>query len=63
MTKPTLLSKTKELLANDKRTTYDISTSSGIPFYWLQKFPSSENPSVNRVEQLYNFLSDKPLQF
>lgn len=34
-----------------------------IPYYWLRKFSSGEtkNPSVNRVQYLYEFLSGKPI--
>jgi predicted transcriptional regulator len=58
----TLLEKTKELLKEDGRTLLDIHLQSNIPFYWLQKFPHSKDPSVNRVEKLYNFLSKEKLK-
>lgn len=34
-----------------------------IPFYWLRKFASGafRNPSVNRVQFLYEYLTGKPL--
>lgn len=36
---------------------------SGIPFYWLKQFSccKTADPSVNRVQQLYEFLSGKKL--
>lgn len=60
-----LLLKTKELLTNDNRTLIEIHRQSGIPFYWLQKFSSKnfENPSVNRVQYLYEFLTNTKLAF
>lgn len=35
----------------------------GLPFYWLKKFLAGgiKNPSVNRVEYLFNQLSNKKL--
>lgn len=40
-----------------------VYTATGISFYWLRKFASGEfkNPSVNRVQSLYEFLKGKPL--
>ena len=34
-----------------------------IPFYWLRKFAAGtfRNPSVNRVQFLYEYLTGKPL--
>ena len=40
-----------------------VYSETGISFYWLRKFSSGEfkNPSVNRVQHLYEFLRGKPL--
>jgi len=60
-----LIIKTKELLTNDARSLLEIHRASGIPFYWLQKFSSKhfDNPSVNRVQYLYEFLTNSQLTF
>lgn len=59
-----LMLKVKELLKEDPRTLPEIYRDSGIPFYWLRKFVDGvyKNPSVNRVEYLYEFLSGKTLE-
>ena len=60
----TLLNKTKALLKEDKRSLFDIANASGIPFYWLQRFASSQSvkdPSVNRIQYLYEFLTNSKL--
>ena len=40
-----------------------VYSETGISFYWLRKFSSGEfkNPSVNRVQCLYEFLKGQPL--
>ena len=40
-----------------------VYSETGISFYWLRKFSSGEfkNPSVNRVQCLYEFLKGEPL--
>ena len=40
-----------------------VYSETGISFYWLRKFSSGEfkNPSVNRVQRLYEFLKGQPL--
>lgn len=57
----TLLKRTRELLKNDKRGLLDIHKETGIPFYWLKKFSAGgfDNPSVNRVQFLYEVLTRK----
>lgn len=55
----TLLETTKQLLKQDKRTLPEIAVQSGLPFYWLQKFHNSKDPSVNRVEKLHKFLTEQ----
>lgn len=57
----TLLIKTRELVKNDTRSLPDLATESGIPFYWLQKLNTFKSPSVNRIQYLYEFLSNKKL--
>ena len=54
---------TYQLLKKDGRSLSDISTSTGISFYWLQRFSQNvfKNPSVNRVQYLYEELSGKKL--
>ncbi len=56
--------KTYEMLRQDKRTLLDIHKESGLPFYWLRKFHAGRipEPSVNKVQALYEFLSNKPLE-
>lgn len=55
--------RTSSLLSGDKRTLLQLHEESGIPFYWLKKFSANEmaNPSVNRVQELYEFLSRRKL--
>ena len=61
--KGTLMTKTIELLKADKRSLFEISQKSAIKFYWLKKFSQGEftNPSVNRVQALYEFLTEQQL--
>lgn len=63
--RPLSLMKTvQKLLKDDPRSIPEIYRESGIPFYWLRKFADNEykNPSVNRIEFLYTFLTGKELQ-
>ena len=59
----TLMRRTLQLLKRDKRSTLEIHKQTNIPFYWLRKFRAEEfkHPSVNRVQALYEFLSDNKL--
>lgn len=59
----TLMQRTHELLKKDNRSIAIISTDTGITFYWLQRFSncSMKNPSVNRVQYLYEHLAGKKL--
>lgn len=52
---------TLRLLDETDKSLPDIANAVGVSFYWLRKFKSGEisNPSVNRVERLYNYLSGK----
>ena len=57
-----LLSKTIALLK--ERELVDVHVETKIPFYWLRQLRSgspSQNPSVNRVQFLYEYLSDRKL--
>jgi hypothetical protein len=58
-----LLLRTQQLLNRSKLTLPEIHERSGISFYWLKKFScyTTHDPSVNRVQQLYEFLSNKKL--
>lgn len=58
-----LMQQTRELLKASELGLLGIYKSSGLPFYWLRKFASGEfrNPSVNRVQFLYEHLTSKPL--
>ena len=56
-----LHSKTLAALDARRKTTslFAIAEQSHVPFYWLRKFAAGAiaNPSVNRVEQLFNWLT------
>lgn len=58
-----LMKKTRELLNADNRDLFEIYAATKISFYWLKKFSKGEfdNPSVNRVQFLYEFLSGNKL--
>ena len=59
---------TRRLLRESEKSIADIhaelhNTGSEITFYWLRKFSSGDikDPSVNRVEELYTFLTGEPV--
>lgn len=58
-----LLAETRRRLHTDGRTLLDIHKQSGLPFYWLKKLSSGSirDPSVNRVQQLNEFLTERRL--
>lgn len=60
-----LLARTQELLA-DKSTTdmYKISLATGLSFGWISqvRYKPHMNPSVDKVEKLYEHLSGHPLE-
>lgn len=60
-----LMAETLRLLKNRPKdlTLPDIEKATQIPFYWLRKFTSGEikDPSVNRVQRLYEYLSGNKL--
>lgn len=57
----TLMLKTIELLKT--KDLIQVSAETRISFYWLRRFLSGgfKNPSVNRVEYLYSYLSGTKL--
>ena len=59
-----LMLKTTELLEADPRSLLDLHKESGISYYWLRKFKSGilSDPSVNKVQALYEFLSGTKLR-
>jgi len=58
-----LMQKTITLIREDQRSLLELYSETGIPFYWLRKFVNNEfkNPSVNRVQYLYEFLSNSKI--
>ena len=58
-----LYSKTLELLKDSGTPLPEIYKETNIPYYWLKNFSSGKtlDPSVNRVQRLYEFLSGKEL--
>lgn len=65
MSTPKLRGKVLDLLANRPReqTLKAIAEATELPEAWLKVFAQGRiyDPSVNRVETLYNYLSEKPL--
>lgn len=59
----TLHAATIKALHDDRRTLRMISQAVDIPYYWLKKLSANEipNPSVNRIQQLFEFLTKKKL--
>lgn len=55
-----LLAKTRELLTG--KDLISISHETGLPFYWLRSLATTENPSVNRVQTLYEYLTKRTLK-
>jgi hypothetical protein len=54
---------TLTLLRKSKTPLPDLAQQAGLPFYWLKSFKSGtiKDPSVNRVQQLYEYLTGKKL--
>lgn len=63
----TLMRATIQLLKEDERTLPELAHQTGMPFYWLRLFASGKipNPSVNRLQHLYEALTEValPVQF
>lgn len=55
--------RTLELLRQSGKSLPILYKETGIPFFWLRKFSSGviKNPSVNRVQALYEYLSSTKL--
>jgi hypothetical protein len=58
-----LMTETIRLLKQRHETLQEIQVATGIPFYWLRKFSGHEfrDPSVNRVQRLYEYLKGQKL--
>lgn len=58
-----LMTATLKLLKERDKSLPEISEATGIKFYWLRKFHYGEiaDPSVNRVQKLYEYLSGRRL--
>lgn len=56
--------RTLDLMMASDKTVPEIYRDTGIPFYWLRKFRTREiqQPSVNRVQRLYEYLSGHELE-
>jgi len=54
-----LHTETRRLIKQDKRPLKMLAQATGVPYYWLKKFSAGEipNPSVNRVQYLYEFFT------
>lgn len=59
----TLLVKTLELLEKSDKPLQDIYAETGLPYHWLRSVSQGKTnkPSVNRVQYLYEYLSEKQL--
>lgn len=58
-----LMATTRKLLKDDPRGIVGVHDATSLPFYWLLKFAagSFKNPSVNRVQFLYEKLAARRL--
>lgn len=58
-----LMKQTIALLNSSTSTVYQVAQDTGIPFHWLLNFGASRyrNPSVNRVQYLYEHLKKQRL--
>lgn len=63
MPKGSLHTKTLDLLKESGIPLQEIYRDTHLPYYWLKKFSSGEirDPSVNRVQRLYEYLANKTL--
>lgn len=59
-----LFQRTLELLKTTDETIPQIYVDTQLPFYWLQSLREGriKNPSVNRIQRLYEHLSGKKLE-
>lgn len=62
--KGSLYSRTLDLLKQSGVPLPEIYKETHLPYYWLKKFSSGEirDPSVNRVQRLYEFLAGRKLE-
>lgn len=56
----TLLTRTRDLLKGADL--FEVHRETGLPFYWLRSLATTDNPSVNRVQALYEHLNKKTLK-
>jgi hypothetical protein len=58
-----LMVKTLTLSQADKRDLLSIHKDTNLPLYWLREFRAGriKNPSVNRIQSLYEHYTGKPL--
>jgi hypothetical protein len=59
----TLLARTRGMIQQSNLKPHDIFKETGLPFYWLVSFSkgTAKDPSVNRVQYLYEYLAKKQL--
>jgi hypothetical protein len=62
--KGSLHNRTLDLLKQSEVPLPEIYKETHLPYYWLKKFSSGEirDPSVNRVQRLYEYLAGKQLE-
>lgn len=58
-----LINRTRDKLKSDPRPLTQISIESQLPYHWLSsfKYGRSASPGAAEVQQLYEFLTGKPL--
>ena len=58
-----LVTVTLRLVNEEKRGLLAVSQKTGVPFWWLRKFAAGKipNPSVNRIQHLYEKLTGKKI--
>lgn len=58
-----LMHRTQRMLIDHKLSCLEVFEETGINYHWLKKFENGDfkNPSVNRVQSLYEFLAGKKL--
>ncbi len=59
--KKDLLAVTLEKFKECNKTFLEISQETGLPYHWLTKLRWIKNPSVKRVQKLYEYLTGKDL--
>lgn len=64
MQQGTLMERTRHLLGQCDKTLPQIAEDTKISFYWLRKFKSGSivDPSVNKVQRLYEYLTGDKLK-